>query len=96
MVQAAPIAASSLAQWRARAVAPAPVLAQALEACAGHAGNEAECVDVLDLLAMLGCDAQTQAAALWFELARSKPETWAGIEPPLPPELQSTITFAAE
>ncbi|MEV8522037.1 bifunctional (p)ppGpp synthetase/guanosine-3',5'-bis(diphosphate) 3'-pyrophosphohydrolase [Dyella marensis] len=91
MVQAAPIAASSLAQWRERAVAPAPVLAQALEACAGHAGNEAECVDVLDLLAMLGCDAQTQAAALWFELARSKPETWAGIEPSLPPELQRLV-----
>ncbi|GAA0704737.1 bifunctional (p)ppGpp synthetase/guanosine-3',5'-bis(diphosphate) 3'-pyrophosphohydrolase [Dyella marensis] len=91
MVQAAPTAAPSLAQWRDRAAAPAPVLAQALQACAGHALREAECVDVLDLLAMLGCDAQTQAAALWFELARVKPEAWAAIEPTLAPELQRLV-----
>jgi len=91
VVQAVPTAASSLAQWRERAAAPAPVLAQALQACAGHALREAECVDVLDLLAMLGCDAQTQAAALWFELARVKPEAWAGLEPTLAPELQRLV-----
>ena len=91
VVQAAPTAAPSLAQWRERAVAPAPVLAQALEACAGQALREAECVDVLELLAMLGCDAQTQAAALWFELARVQPAAWAEREPALAPELQRLV-----
>ncbi len=31
---------------------------------------------MLDLLAMLGCDAYTQAAALWFEVAHSRPAVW--------------------
>jgi GTP pyrophosphokinase len=48
-------------------------------------------VDVLDLLAMLGCDAQTQAAALWFELARIDPPLWAQREPTLPTELQRLV-----
>ncbi|MGO4702238.1 RelA/SpoT family protein [Dyella sp. 2RAB6] len=91
MVQAVPTAAPSLAQWRERAAAPAPVLAQALDACSGRMGHEAECVDVLDLLAMLGCDAQTQAAALWFELARAQPAAWAEREPTLAPELQRLV-----
>ena len=87
MVQAAPQAVSSLAAWRARIGAPAEVLARALDACEGARMNQAECVDVLDLLAMLGCDAQTQAAALWFELARADPAAWAPVETTLAPEL---------
>jgi GTP pyrophosphokinase len=38
--------------------------------------NQAECADVLDVLAMLGCDAQTQSAALWFTLAQADPALW--------------------
>ncbi|WNL47174.1 bifunctional (p)ppGpp synthetase/guanosine-3',5'-bis(diphosphate) 3'-pyrophosphohydrolase [Dyella sp. BiH032] len=87
MVQAAAPAVSSLAAWRDRTGTPAAVLARALDACMQARVNEAECVDVLDLLAMLGCDAQTQAAALWFELARADPAAWAPLEPTLPPEL---------
>jgi GTP pyrophosphokinase len=52
---------------------------------------EAECCDVLDLLGMLGCDAQTQAAALWFELARVDPVLWAAKAPTLPAELQRLV-----
>ncbi len=91
MVQATSHAVSSLAAWRDRTGAPAEVLARALEACLRSRVNEAECVDVLDLLAMLGCDAQTQAAALWFELARADPAAWAPVEPTLAPELQRLV-----
>ena len=91
MVQAAPHAVSSLAAWRDRTGAPADVLVQALDACARTKVNEAECSDVLDLLGMLGCDAQTQAAALWFELARADAPAWALVEPTLAPELQRLV-----
>ena len=91
MVQAVPHAVSSLAAWRDRAGAPADVLVQALDACARTKVNEAECSDVLDLLGMLGCDAQTQAAALWFELARADAPAWALVEPTLAPELQRLV-----
>ena len=91
MVQAVPHAVSSLAAWRDRTGAPADVLVQALDACARTKVNEAECSDVLDLLGMLGCDAQTQAAALWFELARADAPAWALVEPTLAPELQRLV-----
>ena len=91
MVQAVPHAVSSLAAWRDRIGAPADVLVQALDACARTKVNEAECSDVLDLLGMLGCDAQTQAAALWFELARADAPAWALVEPTLAPELQRLV-----
>jgi GTP pyrophosphokinase len=77
-----------LAQWQARAVA-SPLLAAALEACAP--ASEAECADVLDLLAMLGCDAQTQAAAVWFELAQRDPSAWEARAGSLPVELQRLV-----
>ena len=91
MVQAVPHAVSSLAAWRDRTGAPADVLVQALDACARTKVNEAECSDVLDLLGMLGCDAQTQAAALWFELARADAPAWALVETTLAPELQRLV-----
>jgi GTP pyrophosphokinase len=88
MIQIARSASPRLADWQARAAAP---LAAALEACAGLALDPAECADTLDLLAMLGCDAQTQAAAVWFELARRDIEAWQARAPSLPPELQRLV-----
>ncbi|HEV2620689.1 MAG TPA: bifunctional (p)ppGpp synthetase/guanosine-3',5'-bis(diphosphate) 3'-pyrophosphohydrolase [Frateuria sp.] len=77
-----------LAQWQARAAA-SPLLAGALDACAP--ASETECADVLDLLAMLGCDAQTQAAAVWFELARRDPSAWEARAGSLPVELRRLV-----
>ncbi|WP_266183921.1 bifunctional (p)ppGpp synthetase/guanosine-3',5'-bis(diphosphate) 3'-pyrophosphohydrolase [Dyella humicola] len=91
MVQVAPNASSDLAEWRSRADNIPSVLVEALEACAPLPVSRAEGVDVLDLLAMLGCDAQTQAAALWFEVARLDPALWAQREPALPAELQRLV-----
>jgi GTP pyrophosphokinase len=82
---------SSLLQWRERAGTVTPLLAEALQACAAHPVPEAECCDVLDLLGMLGCDAQTQAAALWFELARIDPALWKTEGSKLPAELQRLV-----
>ncbi|MEP6898606.1 MAG: bifunctional (p)ppGpp synthetase/guanosine-3',5'-bis(diphosphate) 3'-pyrophosphohydrolase [Rhodanobacter sp.] len=82
---------STLLQWRERAGAIAPLLAEALQVCAAHPLPEAECCDVLDLLGMLGCDAQTQAAALWFELARVDPLFWKTESGKLPAELQRLV-----
>jgi GTP pyrophosphokinase len=89
MAQAAKL--SSLLQWRDRADPLPPVLADALQACVSHPVPEAECCDVLDLLNLLGCDAQTQAAALWFELARIDPALWAVHADKLPAELQRLV-----
>jgi len=83
--------ASHLATWQSRAGTLPAVLADALAACAQNGVNERECGDVLDLLAMLGCDAQTQAAALWFELARTHPLAWEQRAASLPDELQRLV-----
>ena len=91
MVHATTTAAGHLAAWQSRAGMLPPVLSAALEACAQHGVNERECGDVLDLLAMLGCDAQTQAAALWFELARSHPQVWEQQATSLPEALQRLV-----
>jgi GTP pyrophosphokinase len=76
MVHATTTAAGHLAAWQARAGTLPSVLSDVLAVCAQNGVNERECGDVLDLLAMLGCDAQTQAAALWFEIARHHPLVW--------------------
>jgi GTP pyrophosphokinase len=83
--------ASSLQQWRDRAGKLPPVMVAALDACASHKLPEAECCDVLDLLELLGCDAQTQAAALWFELARVAPEVWRAQSAALLAELKRLV-----
>src|SRR5690349_532577 len=88
MTQIARSARPRLADWQARAAAP---LATALEACAGLALDPAECADTLDLLAMLGCDAQTQAAAVWFELALRDPQAWTVRAQALPADLQRLV-----
>jgi GTP pyrophosphokinase len=88
---AQPAKPSSLLQWRDRAGELSPLLVEALQACASHAVPEAECCDVLELLDMLGCDAQTQAAALWFELARIDPALWATQGAKLPAKLQRLV-----
>ena len=85
------VKSSSLLQWHDRAGVLSPLLAEALQACAAQPVPEAECCDVLDLLGMLGCDAQTQAAALWFELARVDPVLWVAKAPTLPAELQRLV-----
>ncbi len=85
------VKSSSLSDWRDRAGALPPQLAEALRACAGQPVPAAECADVLDLLGVLGCDAQTQAAALWFELARVDPALWAARRAGLPAELQRLV-----
>ncbi|MCX7513021.1 bifunctional (p)ppGpp synthetase/guanosine-3',5'-bis(diphosphate) 3'-pyrophosphohydrolase [Frateuria sp. STR12] len=81
-------ASTRLAAWQARATA-SPLLADAL--VASTPANEAECADVLDLLAMLGCDVQTQAAAVWFEVADRHPDAWQARAPSLPLELQRLV-----
>ncbi len=80
-----------LAAWQSRAGSLPPVLADALSVCAQNGVNERECGDVLDLLAMLGCDAQTQAAGLWFEIARIHPLVWEQRASSLPEELQRLV-----
>ena len=82
---------SCLAEWRERAGECSPALLEALRAVETQPLDQAECCDVLDLLAMLGCDAQTQAAALWFELARVAPALWAAQASRLPTELQRLV-----
>ena len=89
MFQRPPI--TSLTPWRERADTLPPELAVALQASAGVSLHEAECGDTLDLLGMLGCDAQTQAAALWFELARADPALWAARSATLSAQLQRLV-----
>lgn len=98
MVQAALTASPGLAQWRERVGYVPPVLGDALDAGASLPMHQAELADALDLLAMLGSDAQTQAAALWFEVCRADPALWAQREPLLPAELQRLVAgqLAAE
>jgi len=85
------VKSTSLLHWRERAGTLPPVLAEALHACETQPVAQAECCDVLDLLGMLGCDAQTQAAALWFELARVDPALWKTQGAKLPAELQRLV-----
>ncbi len=79
-----------LQAWHDRAGAP-PVLAAALERCLARPVDQAECADVLDLLAMLGCDAPTQAAALWFALSRVDPALWQAEAPRLSGEIRRLV-----
>src|SRR6185312_13145963 len=80
-----------LQAWRDRAGTLPPALAAALEACLAKPVDRAECADVLDLLAMLGCDAPTQAAALWFALSRVDPALWQAEAPRLPEDLRRLL-----
>ena len=82
---------STLRQWGDQPATVSSLLADAVTACAGYSVPETECCDVLDSLDMLGCDAQTQAAALWFEVARVAPEVWATQKNQLPDELQRLV-----
>ena len=82
---------STLTQWHQQH-APGPVLADALAACTTCAVLESECCEVLDLLAALGCDEATQAAALWFELARVDPAQWEARRADLPAEVQRLVS----
>ncbi|GLQ88662.1 RelA/SpoT family protein [Dyella flagellata] len=84
-----------LAAWQSRAGSLPPVLSDALEVCAQNGVNELECGDVLDLLAMLGCDTHTQAAALWFEIGRTHPLVWEQRAASLPEELQRLVAGQA-
>jgi GTP pyrophosphokinase len=81
----------SLAAWRKRADTLSPDLAEALEACSERPVDQTECGDILDLLDMLGCDAPTLAAALWFEVARVDPAAWAARSAALPADLQRLV-----
>ena len=81
----------TLQQWRDRAGTLPPVLEEALQACATQPVPQAECCDVLDLLGTLGCDAQTQAAALWFEVAQADPALWETQGATLPAELHRLV-----
>ena len=71
------------------------MLSEAFEACEHKAIAVAECADVLDLLGMLGCDAQTQAAALWFELSQVDPDAWGTYKAKLPAEMQRLVAGQA-
>ncbi len=80
----------SLAQWR-QMHAGNPLLDDALDACGVVVVNEIECRDVLDLLGSLGCDAATQAAALWFEVARVDHAFWLERSAQLPSQVQRLV-----
>ncbi len=95
MVHATTPATGHLAAWQSRAGTLPAVLADALAACEQTGVNERECGDVLDLLAMLGCDAQTQAAALWFEVAHNHPQVWEQRATSLGDELQRLVAGQA-
>ena len=84
-----PPALQRLAAWRSRELPR--VLADALEACERIAVPADECADVLDLLGMLGCDGQTQAAALWFAIQQVAPDAWAQARPALPADVQRLV-----
>jgi GTP pyrophosphokinase len=86
-----PASPTRLQAWRDRAGTLPPALAAALDACMERAVNEAECADVLDLLAMLGCDAPTQAAALWFALSRVDAALWQAEAPRLPADVRRLV-----
>jgi GTP pyrophosphokinase len=88
---------TAAASWQAR-VAAMPALADPVRACAAYLPGMAECADVLDRLALLGCDAQTQASVVWFELAQRDAAVWADHARTLPPELQRLVDgqFAAQ
>ena len=80
-----------LQAWCDRAGTLPPVLTAAVDVCMEHAVDQAECADVLDLLAMLGCDAPTQAAALWFALSRVDAALWATEAPKLPADVRRLV-----
>ena len=98
MIHPATPSAGFLAAWHARVGTVAPALQQAIDACLQHSVDERSFGDVLDLLAMLGCDARTQAAALWFELARKQPAAWQTFSTTLDDESQRLVAgqLAAE
>ncbi|MFK2903955.1 bifunctional (p)ppGpp synthetase/guanosine-3',5'-bis(diphosphate) 3'-pyrophosphohydrolase [Dyella ginsengisoli] len=81
----------TLAPWLARRAELPAVLVAALDACAEAPVLQGECADVLDLLVMLGCDAQTQAAALWFALAQAAPTAYEAQAGALAPELRRLV-----
>jgi len=86
-----PSPSARLQAWRDRAGTLPPALAAALEACMAKPVDQAECADVLDLLAMLGCDVPTQAAALWFALSRVDAALWQAQAPRLPEEIRRLV-----
>jgi GTP pyrophosphokinase len=80
-----------LSCWRERVDSLPPEFAEALQLTASLFVRESECSDTLDLLGMLDCDVQTQAAALWYELACADPALWAARSATLPTELQRLV-----
>ncbi|OZB65419.1 MAG: GTP diphosphokinase, partial [Lysobacterales bacterium 13-68-4] len=77
MIPAVTSDAGRLARWRVAHPEAGTELGSAIDACASAPVDRAECVDVLDLLVTLGCDAATQSAALWFALAQAAPDVYA-------------------
>ncbi|MEW9572455.1 bifunctional (p)ppGpp synthetase/guanosine-3',5'-bis(diphosphate) 3'-pyrophosphohydrolase [Rhodanobacter sp. Si-c] len=86
-----PTPPARLQAWRDRAGTLPPALNAALEACLARPVGQAECADVLDLLAMMGCDAPTQAAALWFALSRVDAALWQAEAPRLPEDVRRLV-----
>ncbi|BFI95203.1 MAG: bifunctional (p)ppGpp synthetase/guanosine-3',5'-bis(diphosphate) 3'-pyrophosphohydrolase [Rhodanobacter sp.] len=84
-------ATSHLQAWRDRAGASSPLLNAALDAYLTRPANPDECAEVLDLLAMMGCDAPTQAAALWFALSRADAALWQAEAPRLPDDVRRLV-----
>lgn len=86
-----PISTTRLQAWHDRAATLPPALAAALDACVERAVDQAECADVLDLLTMMGCDASTQAAALWFALSRADAVFWQNEAPRQPADMRRLV-----
>ncbi|RAP59411.1 bifunctional (p)ppGpp synthetase/guanosine-3',5'-bis(diphosphate) 3'-pyrophosphohydrolase [Oleiagrimonas sp. MCCC 1A03011] len=79
--------------------ADTPLLRDAMNACAGL--PEAPCesqTQTLELLASLGCDEETRAAALWFAVAEHDHAAWERAAESLPPGVVRLVEgqFAAE
>ena len=86
-----PMPPARLQAWRDRAGMLPPMLGVALDACLTRPVDQAECADVLDLLAMMGCDAPTQAAALWFAVSRVDAVLWQAEAPRLPEDVRRLV-----
>lgn len=71
-------------------VATSTLLAEAQDAC-GAVARSPECDEVLRLLVQLGCDAPTQAAAVWFALARVDAAAWQARAQSLPVDLRRLV-----
>ena len=91
MIPAATPVPGGLTLWRVNHLDGSAEIGTAIDACTSAPIDQAECVDVLDLLVTLGCDTATQSAALWFALAQAAPEAYAAHEAGLSADVRRLV-----